>query len=358
MNIEPDTNGVYTYVIGKNASDIWITSDESAIVSARVGGIATDGTENIVITINEEIAVSEGGYEWTNTGHAFAPADYEDRIVDLEKNTEALKEQANGYNDPLYGKKIVYDGDSICFGAGYSGGYAKIIAELTGGYYVNHAKGGARLVTKGNNGWHSVVDNLPNLPTDGDIYCFEGGINDFWTSGMQLGTIDYSNYDGELDTTTVCGALETIFRYALNNFAGKPICFVITHKIQETAFRTNTEGKTFRDYRDAMIGICEKYSIPYYDAFTDSGLNGWNEAHNRDYFTDGDGTHPNEEAYKRYYVPQLLDLFRRIIKQSGAQSILYYDAIKKYLEENQTTEEWTFELADGTTVTKQVVVTV
>ena len=282
-------------------------------------------------------------FAWVSTGHAFVPADYEDRILLLE---EKVDYQEEGANDPLHGKKIVYDGDSICYGHGYKGGYAKMIAELTGGSFDNQAVGGARLVTKGSNSWHSVVDNLPNLPTDGDLYCFEGGINDFWTSGMQLGTYNHTNYEGKLDTTTVCGALETIFRYALNNFAGKPVCFVIAHKIQDTAFSKNTAGNTFKEYHDAMVGICQKYSIPYYDAFNDSGLNGWNDVQNALFFADGDGCHPNEEAYKRYYVPQLLDLFRKMMSGGG-----YYQAIPAVV----TSETWTFELADGSVVEKQVV---
>ena len=295
---------------------------------------------------------SEHSSTWVNTGHAFVPADYEDRIVVMEEKVEDL---SNGVTEPLYNKKIVYDGDSICYGAGYRGGYARIIGELTAGTYVNQAEGGARLVTRGSHSWHSVVDNLPNLPTDGDLYCFEGGINDYWTSGMILGTFSNTDYKGELDKTTVCGALEAIFRYALDHFVGKPICFVITHKIQETAFKTNSSGNTFQEYRDAMVGICRKYSIPYYDAFTESGLNGWNDAHNDAFFTEGDGCHPNVEGYRRYYVPQLLDLFRRIIRHNGTESILYFDAIRKYLDDSFNTEEWTFELGDGSVVTKQVV---
>lgn len=214
----------------------------------------------------------------------------------------------------LTGKKIVYDGDSICYGAGYVGGYAKLIAEKVGGTYENQAVGGARLTTKGSNNWHSVVDNLPNLPKDADLYCFNGGVNDYWTPAT-LGTFDYSNFDGALDTSTVCGALETIFRYCLNNFVGKPVCFVITHKVQQMAYKDNANGDSFKDYHDAMVGICEKYSIPYYDAFSRSGLNGWNTVQNQVYFTDGDGCHPNEEAYKRYYVPQLVSLFESMMPE-------------------------------------------
>lgn len=50
---------------------------------------------NSIITVNEEITytTAEGGivYEWTNTGHAFVPADYEDRIIQLEAETKQLK---------------------------------------------------------------------------------------------------------------------------------------------------------------------------------------------------------------------------------------------------------------------------
>ena len=223
---------------------------------------------------------------------------------------------------PLTGKKIIYDGDSIAesrLSSAYNGGgYAKLIADRVGGIYQNFAEGGARLTTKpSDKTYHSVVDNLANLPTDGDLYCFEGGINDYWTP-KTLGTFSKTDFTGSLDTNTVCGALETIFRYALNNFVGKPICFVITHKIQSTAYVKNTSGDTFEDYRNAMVGICQKYSIPYYDAFSESGLNGWNTIQNNTYLTSNtnataDGCHPNEEGYMRYYVPQLIQLFERIM---------------------------------------------
>ena len=42
--------------------------------------------ENSIVTVNEEI--TEGGtttgYAWANTGHAFVPTDYEERILSLE----------------------------------------------------------------------------------------------------------------------------------------------------------------------------------------------------------------------------------------------------------------------------------
>ena len=254
---------------------------------------------------------------WTGAGDTFNYVPHQ-KVVSAGEFVPIAKMQS-----PLTGKKIIYDGDSIAESrtgstANNGGGYAKLIADAVSGTYQNYAVGGARLTAKPSGAsYHSVVDNLGSLPTDGDLYCFEGGINDFWTP-KTLGTFSKTDFTGTLDTNTICGALETIFRYALTNFVGKPICFVITHKIQSTAYVANANGNTFEDYRNAMVGICQKYSIPYYDAFSESGLNGWNTAQNNAYLTantngTGDGTHPNEEGYKRYYVPQLISLFERIM---------------------------------------------
>jgi lysophospholipase L1-like esterase len=234
-----------------------------------------------------------------------------DIVTEIQTDTEA--EITN--SGVLEGKKIVYDGDSICLGYNANGGYPELIAKLTGCTYENYAAGGGRLCS--NSQRHSVVDNLENLSKDADLYCFEGGINDYWDN-TPIGEFDPDDYSGEYDTETICGALETIFTHCLEGYPGKPVCFVITHKIQKTATSKNANGDTFADYRNAMIGVCQKYSVPYYDAFSESGLNGWNETQNEHFLTGNsqntaDGCHPNEEGYARYYVPQLIDLFQKIM---------------------------------------------
>ena len=250
----------------------------------------------------------------------------EEQKAQARQNIGAISASDIGTNSPLTGKKIVFDGDSI---TASGGGFPKIIGKKTACVIENQAVGGARLCS--NSGNHSVVDNLPNLPTDGDIYCFQGGINDFW-GNTPVGTYTQGDYTGSVDPTTIYGAMETIFRYALTNLFGKAICFVITHKIQNTAYSKNTAGNTFWDYRKAMIDVCEKYSIPYYDAFTKSGLNGWHTAQKAGLFTDGDGTHPTEQAYEAFYVPQLISLFESIIPrgdyEAPAKPVTYTNVIK------------------------------
>jgi hypothetical protein len=52
--------------------------------------------------------------------------------------------------------------------------------------------------------------------------------------------------------------------------------------------------------------------------FNEGGLNSYMDTHNLRYFTGGssgkpDQTHPNEEAYKKYYAPKLIKLFESLI---------------------------------------------
>lgn len=300
------------------SSPVTITVPAGAAYAQFSSFAYTTVVDSVILKVKWLVCkVAEAGAIWANTGCAFVPADYEGRIRNLETKVDDLggSDSAN-VTDILYDKKIVYDGDSIAEGRDNNGhGYPKLIADIVGGTYENQAVGGGRLCATTER--HSVVNNLSKLPADGDLYCFEGGINDFWNN-TPIGTCSETDYTGTVSTSTICGALETIFRHCLTNFVGKPVCFVITHKIQDTGWVKNGSGNTFKDYRDAMIKVCEKYSIPYYDAFTESGLNGWNTAQNNAYLTangagTADGIHPNEEGYKRYYVPQLLDLFRKIM---------------------------------------------
>lgn len=242
--------------------------------------------------------------QWANTG-----------LLSTNLESPILLDTYREICSLLQNKLIIYDGDSICADRTVSGrAYPAIIGSITGGQFENHAVPGARLCSSDSR--HSVVENLVNLPAYGDLYCFEGGINDF-CANTPIGECSPDDFTGAVDPATICGALETIFRYAKTHFPQKPIFFVITHQIQDTATKPNANGNTFQDYRNAMVMVCEKYGVAYYDAFTHSNLFGWNETHNRKYLTGNsdftpDGTHPNEDGYRGYYVPQLLTEFHKV----------------------------------------------
>lgn len=224
----------------------------------------------------------------------------------------------------LSNKFIAYNGDSICESrysgvAANGGGYAQLIQAETGCFFQNRAISGgilASAVPSGDNPARFVVSDVTNMVAEADLVCFEGGLNDFFRN-VPLGTFDANDYTSTVDTTTVCGALESIFRQAVVRWLGKPICFIIVHRCIATT-SANRAGYTFAQMREKMIGICEKYAIPYYDAYTKSGLNAYNPGQSDEFLDAGssgepDGMHPNEAAYKKYYVPQLISLFESIL---------------------------------------------
>lgn len=91
----------------------------------RISAPGLDGTA--VITVNEEIVESEG-YAWKSTGHAFVPADYEDRIVAAEKDIDRLEKVVAG-DMAVYGI-VDSENNIIMTGSLVSGKYTlKYIAE-------------------------------------------------------------------------------------------------------------------------------------------------------------------------------------------------------------------------------------
>lgn len=68
-----------------SAKAYWFSAYNIAYI--RFGGIPSD---DVIITADEEITYAESGAKvWQNTGHAFIPADYEDRITELETEVDA-----------------------------------------------------------------------------------------------------------------------------------------------------------------------------------------------------------------------------------------------------------------------------
>lgn len=91
----------------------------------RISATGLDRTA--VVTVNEEIIEIEG-YSWRSTGHAFVPADYEDRIIAAEKDIDRL-EKAFAGDMAVYG---IVDGENniIMTGTLASGTYSlKYVAE-------------------------------------------------------------------------------------------------------------------------------------------------------------------------------------------------------------------------------------
>lgn len=244
---------------------------------------------------------------------------WERYIIPMEHLPKEVEDVVNDGQNPLKGLLIAYNGDSICEGrlsgsSANGGAYAKLIADKVNGEYSNRGVSGGILASEAPDGdpTRKVVLDVANMPQNADLVCFEGGINDYWLN-VPLGDFALNDYTGSYDTTTLCGALESIIYQAMNRWPGKPIVFIIVHKVGSTAYSVNSAGYTFQQAHDKMIGVCAKWSIPVFDAFEKSGLNGNVNVQNAAYFINTDRTHPNADGYKKYYVQQLISLFSSIL---------------------------------------------
>ena len=239
-----------------------------------------------------------------------------EELNELYKLVNNLNTNTNSVANPLWGKVIALNGDSICAGTVNGGGYGVIIANRNNMTYQNVAVGGGTITAE----TYQLPENYPNLTeprarhwvsrtiskmrNDADYIILEGGINDYWNK-VPLGEIT-PNYNSSLDDTTFCGAFESMLKQAILKWQGKKIGFIIVHKINNTyyPYGNSTPGK-FELYREKMIEICNKWSIPYLDLFNCSGLNVNIQEIKQKYTTNGDGTHPNADGYEKFYVPKI-----------------------------------------------------
>ena len=221
----------------------------------------------------------------------------------------------------LYGKRISFNGDSICAGDGFRGGYGKIIAERCGMIYQNVGVGGGTITvgvhSKAGVLRHSICGSIDKMDPDADYAIVEGGVNDASISAdpedwsIPLGEMS-AGYNAELDESTFYGAFESMLKKLTAKYSahGKKVGYIAVHKMT-SLFSSNCDESV--SFYHAALKICEKWGVPFCDLnitvppfafFTPDGdpeLYAVRAA----YTKGGDGWHPNEQGYKRYYCDKI-----------------------------------------------------
>ena len=203
----------------------------------------------------------------------------------------------------LFGKKVVWEGDSIAAGNAYGNQAWRIpIEEKYGMTGVSYAVGGS-VVTSNiiNSSTGTVVNSISNRideevasNLDMQYFIFDGGTNDAdrigrivrWQDGSddkilervqsmpsKFGTWNEKDFSGNYDKDTYCGAIEYIIWKVMTSCRGVKIGYIGAQKMGLT---TLNNGLTFfnrREYMREAIKICKKWGVPVINLWDDSWMN-------------------------------------------------------------------------------------
>ena len=196
-------------------------------------------------------------------------------------------------------KKITIMGDSITYG--YDGTDASLVAkpypwiiqDLLGVPVYNYGISGSTI--SGGGASTSIPGNAPmNIRYADMVYAdyilVLGGVNDYIITSTPLGT------KGDTTNQTFYGALKILIEGLIEKYPTGKIGFMTPlRKANDTA--PNGAGLTLKQYRDAIIDMCEDYCIPVLDLYTKGGchpnIEAWKNANLPD------GLHPNQAYYRR-----------------------------------------------------------
>ena len=190
-----------------------------------------------------------------------------------------LAPTTNEMVNPLFGKSVVFDGDSIC-NAGSEGtslGWAGRIGRKNMMLWQNYAIGGGTITSI--SGKH-VISTQSYNNANPDYIIIEGGTNDADVIGSILngqtpaayGSYEPNSYDGDYDNTTFCGAVEFLFKRLLTTYPSAKIGVIIAPKMGVISSYTK-ESNNRRAYFETLMQLCKKWGIPYLNLWDRGRLN-------------------------------------------------------------------------------------
>ncbi len=200
----------------------------------------------------------------------------------------------------LKGKKALFLGDSITYGAGTSDpdkcGFVSAFAELSGCVCKNYGVCASRIAHQINTDPYDrdFIVRAAEMDEDADIVVVFGGTNDFGHGHAPFGTFD------SRDPYTFYGACHTLSSYLIERYPNATIVVMTPlHRLSEnvTVNEIGIPCHPLIDYVHAEREVAEYYSLPVLDLFATSGLQPCVPAIRERYMPDG--LHPNDAGAKR-----------------------------------------------------------
>lgn len=293
----------------------------SATGGASVASAVTyDNTTSQLTSANIQGAVDElQGAKIDKTSILQESGESTDKVMSQKAVSDKFSNLSVGL-ESFKGKTILCLGDSIT----HDGAYTTPLSSLLGAKIINRGSSGSSIAIKGNNISFVERVQLPQsdesgtafgMPTKADVVIFYGGVNDWMSSSVDFGTTK----EGE-NTDTFCGSVFFVFNklkqyypnasfFVVNNYnIYSPNVFHTASEIKYAdnedgvyEYVRNIQGKTFDDYRNAIIEISKLFGFKMIDLknvgfsfFKKTDREKYSYLNNGNY----DGLHPNEESGK------------------------------------------------------------
>ena len=200
-------------------------------------------------------------------------------------------------------------GDSITHGLYYLNGqqmytentYHKLLADHFNATFQNLGINSTPISSTsdytGGENENAICRRYNTINSNADLIIVAGGTND-WGHNVPMGSIS--------DTTDVgfYGALDVLIKGIISTYPNAKLIFITPfHRDYSSGAydpdtNQNGQGKTLKDYRDAMIVKCEQYGIPCVDGYGMSGINITPSCKSN--FVP-DGLHPNPAGHQMIY---------------------------------------------------------
>ncbi|MCD8201840.1 MAG: SGNH/GDSL hydrolase family protein [Clostridia bacterium] len=224
----------------------------------------------------------------------------------------------------LKGRTVLLIGDSIMYGSG-NGDYGpgEYLRDDLGADILKYCVGGARTGYYEGRSW--IVEQVRKAITDGvrpDVVLFDGMTNDCYMTDGEHFDVPLGEFVSEkkpvdifevakTDSFSVC--FDAIV-YALKTFfPDARLLYMRNHRMGRR------EEKAQCEYGEMALDICRSRDVDFVDIYADSGLDTF-DPEMRDLYTNdtygwgrGDCTHPNDEGYRRFYMPLIEEKIKTMI---------------------------------------------
>ncbi len=217
------------------------------------------------------------------------------------KGTYSLENAGLIKDSPLKGKKLIFLGSSVTYGASSQGvSFPDFIGKRNDCTIVKEAVSGTTLTDDKKN---SYISRLKKRKEDSaDRFICQLSTNDA-TKGKELGTISSSYDRNDFDSHTIIGSIETIIAYARKKW-NCPIVFFTNPRYKSQKYSSRVS---------VLKDIADKWNINVIDLWNNEGFNKISEKERQLYRADR--IHPTKAGYLLWWTPVFEERLYSIIKE-------------------------------------------